>query len=150
MADFELGETFDFVVCGFDALNYVPPAFLGDFFDRARAHLDPGGHVVFDYSTPKVLREDWARLDYVNHTEEGDLARSHRWDESTGRSVTSLRFLRDEKVLWEEVHVQYALDAYELYRVVARRGFEVRLVRDIDAATYTPSSTTHVWVLTAV
>jgi SAM-dependent methyltransferase len=149
MTNFALDRKFDFIVSGFDALNYVPWSSLGDVFVSVRCHLTAGGYVIFDYSSPKVFREDWASIDYISQSDAGELARSHRWDDTTQRSETTLRLTQHGNVLWEERHVQYAVDAYDMYRLVSTRGFEVFLVRNIDATIFTPSSTTHVWVLTA-
>jgi SAM-dependent methyltransferase len=46
---FDLGETFDAVVCGGDSLNYVhAPGELTEVFRCVRRHLRPGGLFAFD------------------------------------------------------------------------------------------------------
>lgn len=150
MTAFDLGRTFDVIVCGFDALNYVPPLGLTSVFECARAHLEIGGWFIFDYSSPKVLREDWRHEDYVNETAVGTLTRSHRWYDSTQKSVTLLTFKVGSEVKWQETHTQYSIDTYDLWRILSRQGFSVDNVRNIDSPGFSPACTTHVWILAAV
>jgi SAM-dependent methyltransferase len=47
--DFNLGETFDAIVCSSDSINYIEkPAEILDVFRCAKGHLSPGGLFVFD------------------------------------------------------------------------------------------------------
>ncbi len=46
-------DSYDFVVSGFDALNYLTAADLAECLGNAAAALRPGGHLVFDYSSPQ-------------------------------------------------------------------------------------------------
>jgi SAM-dependent methyltransferase len=54
---FELGERFDVVICVFDTLNHLT-SFDGwkALFERAHAHLAPGGLFMFDVNTAAKLR----------------------------------------------------------------------------------------------
>jgi SAM-dependent methyltransferase len=57
ITSFDLGETFDVVVCIFDTLNHIT-TFGGwkELFARTRAHLTPGGLFIFDVNTTAKLR----------------------------------------------------------------------------------------------
>ena len=91
MADFDLGERFDAVICVFDTLNH-----LTDFarwcalFDRAAAHLRAGGLFVFDVNTVGQL----ARL-----------AQSAPWTlEVMGATVTQhVEWIGDGRADWHVV-----------------------------------------------
>jgi SAM-dependent methyltransferase len=54
---FELAERFDVVICVFDTLNHIT-SFAGwkALFERAHAHLAPGGLFIFDVNTVAKLR----------------------------------------------------------------------------------------------
>ena len=91
MADFDLGESFDAVICVFDTLNH-----LTDFarwcvlFDRVAAHLRAGGLFVFDLNTVGQLQR---------------LARSMPWTlEVTGATVTQhVEWIGDGRADWHVV-----------------------------------------------
>jgi SAM-dependent methyltransferase len=56
MTRFDLGETFDVVLCVYDSLNHLVSFEQWQaVFDRARAHLTPGGIFVFDVNTERKL-----------------------------------------------------------------------------------------------
>lgn len=57
ITSFDLGESFDVVVCIFDTLNHIT-TFEGwkALFARTRAHLTAGGLFVFDVNTTAKLR----------------------------------------------------------------------------------------------
>jgi ubiquinone/menaquinone biosynthesis C-methylase UbiE len=56
MTDFELGATFDVVLCAFDSINHLLHFEEWEAaFDRARAHLNDGGIYVFDVNTEGQL-----------------------------------------------------------------------------------------------
>jgi SAM-dependent methyltransferase len=91
MADFDLGERFDAVICVFDTLNH-----LAGFerwcalFERAAAHLRTGGLFAFDVNTVGQLRR---------------LARSPQWTlEVTGATVTQhVEWIGDGAATWHVV-----------------------------------------------
>ena len=91
MADFDLDESFDAVICVFDTLNH-----LTDFarwcvlFDRVAAHLRTGGLFVFDLNTVGQLQR---------------LAQSVPWTlEVTGATVTQhVERIGDGRVDWHVV-----------------------------------------------
>ena len=56
MTQFDLGETFDVVLCVYDSLNHLVSFERWEaVFDRAREHLAPGGIFVFDVNTERKL-----------------------------------------------------------------------------------------------
>jgi SAM-dependent methyltransferase len=56
MTQFDLGETFDVVLCVYDSLNHLVRFEQWEaVFDRAREHLAPGGIFVFDVNTERKL-----------------------------------------------------------------------------------------------
>lgn len=147
MAGFSLVEHYDAVVSGFDALNYLNYEGLAGFFRSAAAVLREGGHVIFDYSSPKLLREDWRCLETSTERDAFTLRRRHRFDDLLKRSESELILARAGAVLWTEIHYQYAYDTYEVYRLANRYGFEVEETRNIDGTPFSPASTTHVYVM---
>jgi len=147
MADFDLPARFDAVVSGFDALNYLRLAELCGFMTCASRCLRPGGHVIFDYSTARVLREDWGHLETQSRTGGLTLCRRHHYDELLERSETVLTLLEDDQPRWQEVHVQYAYDSYQILCAARRADLTVLNVRSIDGGHFTPDTTTHVYRL---
>lgn len=97
IADFDLGERFDAVICVFDTLNH-----LADFgrwcalFELAAAHLRAGGLLAFDVNTVGQLRR---------------LAQSPPWTlEVPGATVTQ--------------HVEWIADGAAIWHVVIDEGGE--------------------------
>jgi ubiquinone/menaquinone biosynthesis C-methylase UbiE len=147
MSDFELPSQVEAVVSGFDALNYLNYEQLAGFFRSAERVLVPDGRLVFDYSSPKVLREDWRSLEAVDHAGGYQLRRRHRYDTMLCRSESSLELVQDSTVLWHEQHIQYVYDTYEMYQLADRFGFAVELIRNLDGSPFSPASTTHLYSL---
>ncbi|MER5358420.1 class I SAM-dependent methyltransferase [Streptomyces sp. NPDC002785] len=152
MADFRAGQdvtgdAFDFVVSGFDALNYLPPEALASCLAGVADVLRPGGHMVFDYSTRKVLSADWAALEYSQDKDGYTLHRRHAWERAYDRSRTVLTLSRSGEVLWRETHIQYVVDPFTLEEIARAHGLHTVAVRNIESDTYSPSHTTHVYVL---
>lgn len=148
MADFTLaGEDFDFVVCGFDALNYLHRYDLLRCLECVAAALRPGGRLIFDYSSRRLLREDWGFLDVARPRGRATLKSSHRYDPVLDRTTVWLSYWEDGEETWREVHRHYAIDPSDLYVLARHAGLEVLTARDIDKDTFSPAGATHVWVL---
>ncbi|WP_069885203.1 class I SAM-dependent methyltransferase [Streptomyces luteocolor] len=147
MAGFRAGEGYDFVVSGFDALNYLPPSDLASCLSCAADALRPGGHMVFDYSSRKVLKSDWGALEYENEKDGHTLHRRHHWESAFDRSRTVLTLRRGAETLWHETHLQYVMDPFTLEETARGHGLRTVSVRDIDGDAYSPAHTTHVYVL---
>jgi SAM-dependent methyltransferase len=138
----------DFIVSGFDTLNYLPPGQLRRCLAAAAGCLRPGGWLVFDYSSPGLLRATWRDLHYSQRLPDGILRWRHRYDSAARRSVSSIeRHDADGNVAWRETHVQYALDAYPLHEAAAAAGLRTERVRDLERPEFSPSASTHLWTL---
>jgi cyclopropane fatty-acyl-phospholipid synthase-like methyltransferase len=67
MADFQIGERFDAVLCVFDSINHVRR--FSDWkrvFARVRQHLLPGGCFIFDINTQRKLERHIAEPPWVH------------------------------------------------------------------------------------
>jgi SAM-dependent methyltransferase len=138
----------DFIVSGFDTLNYLPPGQLRQCLASAARCLKPEGWLIFDYSSPELLRGTWRDRHHDQQLPDGILRWEHRYDSAAGISVSSIeRHDADGNVDWRETHVQYALDAYPLHEAAAAAGLRAERVRDLDRPEFSPSAGTHVWVL---
>lgn len=138
---------FDFVVSGFDALNYLSKPLLADCFECVATALTRGGHLVFDYSSRKLLKHDWGALDLVREQGDVQLHVRHRDEPLTERTRIELELMSDGTSVWRERHFHYAADPFDIYELGLAHGLQVLGVRDIGADTFTPTSTTHVYVL---
>ncbi|MEU5426331.1 class I SAM-dependent methyltransferase [Streptomyces olivoreticuli] len=147
MADFRTDSVYDFVVSGFDALNYLPPQALASCLSCVADALRPGGHLIFDYSSRKVLSSDWRALAYEQEKDGYRLHRRHHYEAAFDRSRTVLTLRRDGQTLWRETHVQYVMDPFTLEEIARGHGLQTLSVRNIDSDTYSPQHTTHVYVL---
>ncbi len=138
----------DFIVSGFDTLNYLSPGQFRQCLGAAARCLKLGGWLVFDYSSPGLLRGTWRDLRYDQQLPDGILRWRHHYDSAAARSVSSIeRHDAGGNVTWRETHVQYALDAYPLHEAAAAAGLRTERVRDLDRPEFSPSASTHVWVL---
>jgi SAM-dependent methyltransferase len=138
----------DFIVSGFDTLNYLSPGQFRRCLAGAARCLKPGGWLVFDYSSPELLRGTWRDHHHDQQLPDGVLRWRHRYDAAAGRSVSSIeRHDADGNVTWRETHVQYALDAYPLHEAAVAAGLRAEWVRDLDRPEFSPTAGTHVWVL---
>lgn len=148
MSSFRIDEAgFDFVVSGFDALNYLAKEDLGNCFACVASALRVGGRLVFDYSTRKLLKYDWGHLDCVREADGMQLACSHRYEPLLDRTRVDLALTRSGELLWRETHHHYSVDPYDLHELAAASNLHVLYGRDIDREQFSPASGTHVWVL---
>jgi hypothetical protein len=138
----------DVAVCGFDTLNYLAPRQLRACLISTARHLKPSGWLVFDYSSPELLRRRW--LDYQEDQElpDGVLRWRNRYDPEAGKCVSDIqRYDAAGSPVWRERHVQYALDTFPLHEAASAAGLHVERVRDLDRPEFSPGAGTHVWVL---
>jgi SAM-dependent methyltransferase len=143
-----LPRTFDLIVSGFDTLNYLSFDALVQCFRLANMHLRGDGLMIFDYSSPRLLREEWADLSYEQELTAGRLAWAHRFDRESGFSRTSITLLNNEGVVWQEAHIQYAFDTYDMHRAAALAGLNIERIRNLANQTFSPKEKTHLYVLT--
>lgn len=138
------------IVSAFDSLNYLSSSELTRFLNWAGRRLEENGVIIFDYSSPKLLRESW---------------REKAWDDTdqvSGRKLEwRIRYLPDESRChiqltaldqngsadWREDHYQITMDPYEMHCAARNAGLEIEYVRDIYKDTFSPDAHTHVFIL---
>jgi SAM-dependent methyltransferase len=142
------GAAADVIVSGFDTLNYLPPLQFRRCLASAAGCLKTGGWLIFDYSSPDLLRRRWRDYRYDQQLPDGILRWRNRYDSATGACVSDLeRHDGGGTVTWSETHVQYALDTYPLHEAAAAAGLRTERVRDLERPEFSPSASTHLWVL---
>jgi SAM-dependent methyltransferase len=138
----------DFVVSGFDTLNYLPPLQFRKCLASAAGCLKTGGWLIFDYSSPELLRRRWRDYQYDQQLPDGILRWRNRYDSATGTCVSDIeRHDAAGTVTWHETHIQYALDTYPVHEAAMAAGLHAERVRDLDRREFSPSASTHLWVL---
>lgn len=142
-----LKSQFDFIVSGFDALNYLAPTQLGSFFTWSVRHLAVDGALLFDYSSPKLLRHSWKRTRYEYRVNDWLLSCQHTFDSSLNRADILLHCFCDGTLQWSETHHQYSLDTFEIYCLAREAGLYIERVRNISDLKFSPESPTHLYVL---
>lgn len=149
-SSFEIpGSQFEFIVSGFDSLNYLPEPQLKSFFDSVRKALAPQGYLIFDYSSPKLLWEDWLDKKYEQQLSNAILKWGHRLNpENRGSEITLTLLDKDRRKLWQEEHVQYTYDCYQMHRLTQNSGLTIERIRNLESETFSPAQKTHVYVIT--
>lgn len=136
------------VVSGFDTLNYLDAEALAACLAEVAQVLTGSGWLVFDYSSPQLIRGTWRDHSQVDELPDGWVRWRHRYDPRGHRCVSAVeRRDRSDAVLWRETHVQYALDTYELHALAVCAGLRVDRVRDLHRDQFSPTAHTHVWTL---
>jgi SAM-dependent methyltransferase len=146
MTNFVFDQPFDFVVSGFDALNYLSTSELASCFACVSRSLQAGGKLMFDYSSRKLLKYDWSDLDYVRENNGVSLVCRHLYEPLLDRTRVDLRLTDGHREIWRETHYHYSVDPFTMHELAAANGLEILYGRDIDAQSYSPGHTTHVWV----
>lgn len=57
MTDYDLGKTYDLILCICDSINYLYEEELDSFFECACRHLSEKGRIIFDMHHPERLKE---------------------------------------------------------------------------------------------
>ncbi|GAA4462603.1 class I SAM-dependent DNA methyltransferase [Phytohabitans houttuyneae] len=143
-------KSVDLAVSGFDSLNYLDEVRLGQCLAEVARVLRPAGHLVFDYSSPFLLVEQWRDHNQAERLPDGWLRWRHRYDSSADRCVSTLTRFHAATIRWSETHVQYALDTFQLHQLASSVGLHVERVRDLHRAEFSPACRTHVWTLRRV
>lgn len=137
-----LGERFDLIVSLFDSLNNVlEPAVLKHVFARARAHLAPGGWLVFDVNTPAGVEDLWDDGRFAGRADGGvEFDWRHHFDQSSGLGTVTARFWVDG-VEYVETHLERGYGPSELTPLLQETGFgEVHFLEYPEMAPPRPSS----------
>ncbi len=141
-------EPFDLIVSGFDSLNYLNEAELEKFFTSCSQILKTEGKMIFDYSSPKLLWEEWREKSSVQELGKGTLCWSHRLDEETKGSLITLSFVdKSGKEVWQENHTQYSHDTYTMHRLAKEAGLVIASIRNLGDDGFSPDRNTHVYVM---
>lgn len=135
----------DLMVSGFDTLNYLAPEALGQCFRGVSRCLRPGGWLLFDYSSPVLVRRRFGRVERVPG---GVVSMEHRYQPDRDRSVSLVeRRMAGGPALWRETHIQFALAAHQLRELAAAADLRVERVRDLNGQEFSPRANSHMWVL---
>ncbi|MEN9846796.1 MAG: hypothetical protein RIS36_1943 [Pseudomonadota bacterium] len=141
-------ERFDFIVSGFDSLNYLSTQQLGSFFKSAHRALKDDGKIIFDYSSPQLLYERWRDMSDRQTLSQGILDWTMRSKSpSDGCEIVLSWKDFDGKEKWRERHVQFTHDCYQMHTLAKHAGLVVERVRNWNGQEFSPSVSTHVYVL---
>lgn len=139
---------FDLIVSGFDSLNYLSKQPLQSFFQSVARSLTPQGQLIFDYSSPHLLWEEWASKEYSQTLKHGVLRWKHRLLEETKGSEITLEYSSfDKTLIWSEHHIQFTHDTFEMHQLAHAAGLEILRVRNLKDEHYSPNRNTHVYCL---
>lgn len=152
MAAFDVApRRFDFVVAGFGSLNYLPADRLADCLACVSNALRPGGHLLFDYCSRRLLSADAdtgpMAVEFDGHRL---LRHRHAYEARFARSRTFLSLYRGDELLWHDVHVQYTLDPFELEELARGDGMATVLVRNLADRYFSPAEPAHLYVMRRV
>lgn len=152
MADFTVApRQFDFVVSGFDSLNYLAPDRLADCLACVADALRPGGYLIFDYCSRRFLHTDAQEGPATIEVGDLRLHRSrHAFEAPFARSRTFLSLYRDEELVWRQTHTHYAVDPFALEELARGDGLETLSIRNLADERFTPGQATHVYVMQRV
>lgn len=144
----DIAHRIDYIVSGFDTINYLSRYELGEFFLWASNHLNESGKIIFDYSSPKLLRDDWNNLKYDQEISSGKLYWSHQYIDALEISQTIIKQVDNKnKEMWSENHIQYAFDPFGIQRIANHCGLKVEKVRNLNNDDFSPAENTHVYVI---
>lgn len=129
MIEFDLGKTFDLVLCICDSINYLVEDELDSMFKSVYKHLNNGGRFIFDMHSLKRLDE------FVEeYIEEGSLEDAfYQWSIVSDKIDNSLNerfvfFFDDELV--QEHHTQHVFRPEVVIKKLEDVGFKVRRIED--------------------
>src|SRR5205823_1835707 len=97
------------MVSGFDTLNYLDADGLARCLCEVSRCLTPGGWLVFDYSSPQLLRGAWRERSDIQQVPGGHLHWRRQFEPARQRCVSTVE-RRDsaDVIAWRERHIQYA------------------------------------------
>ena len=146
-----LGEKANIIMSGFDTMNYLSPPLLSNFFKFASRNLMDDGLLIFDYSSPMLLRELWNGLEYEQDLLGGSkLLWKHVYNFTSDHCITNISLIQDGIIQWNETHIQYAMDCYDMHKAALAAGLSIVRIRNLEDQLFSPSTETHLFVLTKV
>jgi SAM-dependent methyltransferase len=141
-------ESFDFIVSGFDSLNYLSTEQLSSFFKCAQTVLRDEGKIIFDYSAPQLLYEKWRDTSDRQMLSQGILDWTMRCPSPTDGCEITLSWKNfAENEIWKERHVQFTHDCYQIHALAQQAGLVIDRVRNWNTDQFSPSVGTHVYVI---
>jgi ubiquinone/menaquinone biosynthesis C-methylase UbiE len=122
-AEFDLGRKFDAALSFFDSLNNIlEPARLQSAFERAAAHLEPGGSWIFDVNTAFAFETDLFDQEYLRSNANLRYKWKGHWNPELQIIEVDMNFwYRDEE--FREVHRQRAYEDEEIRNMLRKAGF---------------------------
>jgi predicted TPR repeat methyltransferase len=142
---------FDFIVSGFDTFNYLNHLELEAVFLASRSLLrDRKSRLLFDYSSPALLRQHWHDLAYDQQLGTRQRLRWRHAYSGAEHTTTWITLFEDEKQQWTEKHLQYTADDIQIAHLAKCAGLEVEAIQNIPGDGFTLSSHTHLYVLAPI
>lgn len=126
MTELDLYGTVDAAVSCLDAVNYLPPEDMGEFFELLHLFIEPDGILIFDINTPERLKS----LDgYTSVDEDEDKLCLWRadFDEEENALYYGMDIFTRRGRLWQrsfEEHIEYAHDPVGLKAKLEAAGFK--------------------------
>lgn len=142
-----IAKEFDFIVSGGDALNYLDRRGLSGFFAWCSEHLSHDGALIFDYSSPKLLRDLWRTRYHVDTVGDWRLEWNHHFEEETQRAEILLTCSHRGLIKWQETHYQYPFDRVDIEKIAGANSLRITRFRNLDGEVCTPDAIKHVYVL---
>lgn len=128
MQAFSVPTKFDLIVCMYDSINHITD--WKYFFKKVHTHLTDRGVFVFDFNTPKGLK-NWNRL-FVSEHDKGICIFSGNYNENNKSAVLSVRCFVDDTpssspkkkyTLVEDVFTSYTYPFVEVKKWLKEAGF---------------------------
>ncbi|MBS7402508.1 MAG: class I SAM-dependent DNA methyltransferase [Oscillospiraceae bacterium] len=125
MTELDLYGTVDAAVSCLDAVNYLPPEDMSDFFELLHLFIEQGGLFIFDINTPERLR---ALDGYTSVDEDEDKLCLWRadFDEEENALFYGMDIFTRRGRLWQrsfEEHIEYAHSPEKLKTQLEEAGF---------------------------
>ena len=142
MTRFDLGETFDVVLCVFDSINHLVR--FGDWeavFNRAREHLTDRGIFIFDVNTERKLASFASAPPWTQWFDDDSLLLIDVRDEGDGVYAWKLRVFEHRSGSGYRLHVEDIREAaFPLERIKVSLAERFRSVRIYDAERSRPTT----------
>ena len=122
-AEADMGETYEAAYSFFDSLNNITdPERLQMAFDRAAAHLEPGGSLIFDLNTAYAFEQKMFDQHQLRQNAPLRYKWQGDWNPSTRLIQVDMRFWYGNQE-FQELHVQRAYEQDEIRDMLQQAGF---------------------------